>query len=141
MDRQIDIGNINIIWHQTLFYTDKNTDKLYITYGYTDRMYLLVYFIDHGNCSPSAQHYSWCSLHTGISMEYVHQYILETMRIVSLHLGTILDVHYLQVYRQNVSVGIFQRSWELFPFTLALFTMFITYGYTDKMCSSVYSKY
>jgi hypothetical protein len=48
-------------------------------------------------------------------------------------------VHYIQVYEQNVSIGIFQWLWEPFPFCLTLFMVFITYRYTNGMCSSIYS--
>ena len=75
------IGNTNTICHQTLLYTDGNTDRLYITYGYTDKIYLSVYSRDHENCSPSPWHYSRYSLHTGIPTECVRWYILETMGI------------------------------------------------------------
>jgi hypothetical protein len=47
-------GNTNTIWYQTLFYTDENTNKLYITYEYTDGMCSLVYSSDYKNCSPSS---------------------------------------------------------------------------------------
>jgi len=67
-----------------------------------------------GNYSPSLSHCSWCSLHTGISTEYVYWYIPEN--------------NFSEIYRQNVSVGIFQRLWKLFPFSLTLFTIFITMG-------------
>ena len=48
-------------------------------------------------------------------------------------------IHYIQVYEQNVSIGIFQWLWESFPFCLTLFMVFITYRYTDGMCSYIYS--
>jgi hypothetical protein len=101
------IENTNTICHQTLLYTDGNTDRLYITYGYTDKIYLSVYSRDHGNCSPSPWHYSRYSLHTGIPTECVRWYILETMGTVPLHLGIVYDVHYIWVYRRNMFVGIF----------------------------------
>jgi hypothetical protein len=47
------IKNTNKIWHHTLFYTNKNINKLYITYRYTERMYSSVYSKDHENYSPS----------------------------------------------------------------------------------------
>ena len=81
---------------------------------YTDRMCSLVYSKDCRNYSPSLSHYSWCSLHTGISTEYVYWYIPEN--------------NFSEIYRQNVLVGIFQRLWKLFPFSLTLFTIFITMG-------------
>jgi hypothetical protein len=71
-----------------------------------------------------------------VSMECIHWYIPVTMRTIPLFPST---VHYLWVYRRNVSVSIFQRLWELFSFSLTLFMVFITYKYTDKMCPSVYS--
>ena len=81
-----------------------------------------------------------CTLHMGIPTKYICRYIPETMETVLLHPDTIHGIHYIQVYQRNVFVGIYQRPWELFPFTLALFTMFITYEYTDGICLSVYSK-
>jgi hypothetical protein len=81
-----------------------------------------------------------CSLHTGISMECVRWYILETMGIVPLHPDIVNGVHYIWVYWQNVFNDIFQRLWELCPYNLALFTVFITYRYIDRMCLSVYSR-
>jgi hypothetical protein len=62
------------------------------------------------------------------------------MRIVPLLHGTIHGVHYIRVYWWNVSISICQRPWELFPFSLALFTVFITYMYTDIMYPLVYSR-
>ena len=93
---------------------------------YTDRMCSLVYSKDCRNYSPSLSHYSWCSLHTGISTEYVYWYIPEN--------------NFSEIYRQNVFIGIFQRLWELFLFSLTLFMMFITYRYTNRICSLVYSR-
>jgi hypothetical protein len=113
---------------------------VFITYRFSDRMCLSVYFKDHGNCAPSPWHYSRCSLHTGISMECVRWYILETMGIVPLHPDIVNGVHYIWVYWQNVFNDIFQRLWELCPYNLALFTVFITYRYIDRMCLSVYSR-
>ena len=46
---------------------------------------------------------------------------------------------YRQYYWGNVSVSIFQRPWELFSFSL-VFKVFITYRYTDEMCSLIYPK-
>jgi hypothetical protein len=46
---------------------------------------------------------------------------------------------YRQYYWGNVSVGIFQRPWELFFFSL-IFKVFITYRYIDEMCLSIYPK-
>jgi len=88
----------------------------------------LVYSRDYENCFPSFWHCSWCSLHMGIPTKCVHWYILKTIRSVPLFPDTIHDVHYIWVYWQNVSVGIFQRLWKLFPFFLALFMIFITMG-------------
>ena len=47
------IRNTNIIWYQTLFHTNENTDDLFITHRYTDRLCLSVYSSNDGNCSPS----------------------------------------------------------------------------------------
>jgi hypothetical protein len=90
-------------------------------------MYLSVYSRDHGNCRYTIwhQHCSWCLLHTGIPTECVSRYIPETMRTLpsvyfryhrnsSLLNGIIHGVHYIQVYRWNLSVGIFQKPWKLF---------------------------
>jgi len=76
------IGNTYTICHQTLFCTDENTDKLYITCWYTDRMCPLVYSRDHGNCAPSPWHCLQCSLHTSIPIKCVCRYIPETMRTI-----------------------------------------------------------
>jgi hypothetical protein len=103
-------------------------------------MYLLIYSKNHKKCSPSPWHYSWCLLHTGLATECVCRYIPETMGIVPLHPNIVNDVHYMQVYWQNVFNDIFQRLWELCPYNLALFTVFITYRYIDRMCLSVYSR-
>jgi hypothetical protein len=70
----------------------------------------------------------------------IRRYIPKTIEIVPLHPNTVEGVHYVRVHQQNVSVGIFQRPWKLFPFTLTLFIVFITYGYTNEMCLSVYSR-
>jgi hypothetical protein len=61
------------------------------------------------------------------------------MRTIPPLSSTVHGVHYTWIYQRNVSISIFQWWWELFPFSLALFMVFITYGYTDKMCLSVYS--
>ena len=87
----------------------------YFTQMKIDIMYLLVYSRDYENCSPSSWHYSRCSLDTGILMECVHWYMSETMRTVPLLPCTVHNIHYIQVYRHNVSVGIFQRLLDLFP--------------------------
>jgi len=52
---------------------------------------------------------------------------------------TVTWYFYWRSYWWNNFVGIFQWLWELFPFSLTLFTVFITYGYTNGICSSVYS--
>jgi hypothetical protein len=101
-------------------------------------MYPSVNSKDHWNCSPSPWHCSRCSLRTGIPTKYIRRHIPKTMENVPLHFNTVHGVHYIQVYQRNVSVSIFHRPLELCPFTLALFPVFITYGYTDKMCPSVY---
>jgi hypothetical protein len=80
-----------------------------------------------------------CTLHTDILKECIRRYIPKTMEIIPLHPSIIHGVHYIWVYQRNMSVDIFQRPWELCPFTLVLFTVFITYGYTNRMCLSVYS--
>jgi hypothetical protein len=79
-------------------------------------------------------------LHIGIPTKYICRYILETIIIVFIHFDIVHGIHYIRVYPQNVFISILQRYWELCPFTLALFMVFITYGYIDKMCPSVYSK-
>ena len=44
------IRNTDTIWRQTLFHTDKNINYLFITNGYTDRLFLLVYSRNDENC-------------------------------------------------------------------------------------------
>jgi len=56
------IKNTNIIWHQTLFYTNRNNDRSYIIWGYISGICLSVYSSDYGNCSSSPWYYSWYSL-------------------------------------------------------------------------------
>ena len=114
---------------------------MFITYRYTNGMCSSIYSKDNGNCSLSPWQCSWCSLHMGIPTECVYQYIPKTIGIVLLFPGTIHSVHYIRVYQGNVFIGIFQRPWELFPFSLVLFMVFIIYGYNDRMCSSIYSRY
>jgi hypothetical protein len=94
-----------------------------------------------------------CILHTGIPTKCICRYIPEIMGIVGIQFGISIvhGVYYIQVYQRNVSVGIFQKPWELFRqyisntigtvhFSMALFTVFITYGYTDGICLLVYSR-
>jgi len=114
---------------------------MFFTYRYTNGMCLSIYFKDYGNRSPSPWQCSWCSLHMSIPTKCVYWYIPKTIGIILLLLGTIHGIHYIQLYQRNVFIGIFQRPWELFPFSLALFMVFITYGYNDIMCPSIYSRY
>jgi hypothetical protein len=51
---------------------------------------------------------------------------------------TLSIVLYRWKYQRNMFVGIFQWWWALFPFSLILFIVFITHGYTNKICKSVY---
>jgi hypothetical protein len=74
-----------------------------------------------------------------IPMECVCRYILEAKGTVPLVLDTVHDVNYTWIYRWNVFVGIFQRWRELFPFSLTLFMMLITYEHINKIFLSVYS--
>jgi len=67
-------------------------------------------------------------------------YIPEVKGIVPLPHGTIHGANYTQVYRQFVSIGIFQRRRELFPFFLILFMEQIKHGYTNGLFLSVYSR-
>jgi hypothetical protein len=101
-------------------------------------MYSLIYSRDHRNCSPSPWHCSRCSLHTGIYTKCFHRYIPCTLRTVPLHPGIVHGIHYIRVYRWNMSVGILQRPQKLFPFTLTLFIVFIIYKYTNIICPSIY---
>ena len=80
------------------------------------------------------------TLHTGIPIKYIRQYILETIRTIPFHHSTVHGVYYIRVYRSIVLNDIFQRPWKLFNFTLILFIMCIIYGYTDGMCLSMYSR-
>ena len=80
------------------------------------------------------------TLHTGIPIKYIRQYILETIRTIPFHHSTVHGVYYIRVYRSIVLNDIFQRPWKLFNFTLILFIMCIIYGYADGMCLSMYSR-
>jgi hypothetical protein len=103
----VSIGIFQRLWE--LFPFSLTLFIVLIIYRYTDKICPSVYSSDHGNCFYSTWHYSRCSLHTSILMECVCRYILETMRTVPLLPDTVHGVNYIRVYRQNVSVGIFQR--------------------------------
>jgi hypothetical protein len=49
-----------------------------------------------------------------------------------------MTVHYIQVYQQNISVGILMTI-GIVPLPQAMFMVFIIYWYTDEICSSIYS--
>jgi hypothetical protein len=101
-------------------------------------LFLLVYCRGKGKCSPSPWHCSWNKLHTGVPMVYFCRYILKAKGTVPLLPGTIHGTNYKRVYQKFVSVNIFHRRRELFPFSLALFIEQITYGYTNGLFSSIY---
>jgi len=103
------IQNIDIIWHQTLFYTDKST-------------------ID-------------CTLYTGIPIKSICRYILETMGTILIHLDTIHDIHYIWVYQKTVFISIFQRPWELYHFTLSLFSVHYIRVYRWNVSVGIFRDY
>jgi len=110
-----------------------------ITHRYINGLWSSVYSSGNKNSFPSPWHYSLYSLHTSIPADIARWYIPKVMGIVPLHPNIIHSVHYTQVYRRAVSIGIFQRWWELFPFIMTLFMVFITHEYTDELWFLVYS--
>jgi hypothetical protein len=107
------IQNIDIIWHQTLFYTDKSSNRLYIIYRYTDKKYLSIYSRDYGNYSHSPWHYSRYSLHMSIPKNCVYQYISKTMRTVPLYPVIVQCSLHTSIPMKCVRRYI-QRLWEMF---------------------------
>jgi hypothetical protein len=65
-------------------------------------------------------------------------YILVAMKTIPLLPSIVHGVNFKQVFQWNVSVGIFQWWWEMFPFSLALFMVSISNKSINKMFLSVY---
>ena len=66
-------------------------------------------------------------------------YILKVKGIIPLLSGTVRGTNYKWVNQRFVSIGIFHRWRELFPFSPTLFMEQITHGYTKGLFPSVYS--
>ena len=76
-----------------------------------------------------------------ISTECIRWYTPEAMGTVSLLTNIVHGVHYIRLYLECVCQYIPEtmRTVPLLSFSVTMFTVFITQGYIDGMCSLEYS--
>jgi len=63
------------------------------------------------------------------------------MGTILIHLDTIHDIHYIWVYQKTVFISIFQRPWELYHFTLSLFSVHYIQVYRWNVSVGIFRDY
>jgi hypothetical protein len=114
-----EIGNTNTIWHHIMFYID----GMYITHGYTDGMFLSIFFRELWDCSLLNAliiivHYTWVYQHNVytdiVCLSVFSRELWDCSLLNALIIIVLLIVHFCFPMKSPTKWKVVDNIWRVF---------------------------